>query len=190
MVGVDEVGRGCLAGPLLVVAARPLGKLPEGLDDSKVLSRARREKLFELLSGCCEFGEGWVTPTQINRLGLAGAMRLGVRRAMRSLEVDKTELVIMDGRVNYAPKIYTNVQCIIDGDALVPSVSAASVYAKVKRDNYMRTLGERHSRYGFKTNVGYGTIEHLKALGKYGYLKTVHRRYFGPVRLLEQTKLC
>lgn len=190
MVGIDEVGRGCLAGPLLVVAARPLGILPDGLGDSKALSRVRREELFELLAGSCEFGEGWVTPSEISRLGLAASMRLGVRRAMRGLKAGRTERIIMDGPINYAPKFYTKVECLIDADALIPIVSAASIFAKVKRDNYMRVLGRRHKRYGFATNVGYGTAEHLKALSEHGYLKRVHRRSFEPIRLLEQTNLC
>jgi len=189
MVGVDEVGRGCLAGPLLVVAARPISQLPAGLADSKLLSRAKREEFFELLIQTCEFGEGWVRPAEINQRGLTGAMRLGVKRALKQLKVDYREEIIMDGPINYFSGGYRRVNCLIDADELVPLVSAASIYAKVKRDRYMIALAQKHPRYGFDSHVGYSTKQHLKALKKFGYLKTVHRRFFAPVYALDQVEL-
>lgn len=183
-MGVDEVGRGCLAGPLLVVAARATAGLPEGLADSKVLSRQRREELLVLLVETCRFGEGWVKPSEIDRLGLTAATRLGVRRALAELEVDKNELIVIDGNYNYAPKVYRRVSTVIDADALVPIVSAASIYAKVKRDAYMRSLAARYPDYGFETNVGYGTAFHLAAIGSAGLIRHLHRNSFAPVRLV------
>lgn len=186
MVGVDEVGRGCLAGPLLVVAARQTGELPKGLNDSKQLSRQKRESIFKLLTSSFEFGEGWVKPVEIDRRGLSGAMRLGVKRALKQLEVDHKEEIVMDGPVNYFSTKYRNVTCLIDADALVPLVSAASIYAKVTRDRFMVELAKRHRRYGFETHVGYGTPAHLEALNRFGYLKRVHRTFFSPVAALEE----
>src|SRR5690349_3763707 len=101
IVGVDEVGRGCLAGPLLVVAARQQTELPDGVKDSKILSGTQREEILNMLSICCDFGEGWVKAAEIDRLGLANALRLGVRRALASLKVSAKEEIIMDGSVNY-----------------------------------------------------------------------------------------
>src|SRR5579871_1163865 len=150
MIGVDEVGRGCLAGPLLVVAAKQVGSLPDGLDDSKVLSRVKRERLFQLLVDCCEFGEGWVKPVEINERGLTASMKLGVKRALKQLNVEYEEEIIMDGPINYFSGRYKKVRCLVDADALEPLVSAASVYAKVKRDRYMIELAKRHPRYGFE----------------------------------------
>ncbi|MDB5160799.1 MAG: putative Ribonuclease [Candidatus Saccharibacteria bacterium] len=186
IVGIDEVGRGCLAGPLLVVAARAISELPSGLDDSKVLSRQVREELFILLAEACEFGEGWVKSSEIDGLGLTAATKLGVRRALRNLRVAKDEPIVMDGNYNYAPGIYKNVSVIIAADALVPIVSAASIYAKVRRDEYMRSLAHRYPKYGFETNVGYGTAFHLAAIDSLGIIKNLHRRSFGPLQLLQE----
>src|SRR5581483_4670837 len=186
MIGVDEVGRGCLAGPLLVVAARQTKDLPDGITDSKILNRQKREAFFEMLLMTCDFGEGWVKPSEINSRGLTGAMRLGVKRALKQLQASYHEEIIMDGPINYFSSKYREVNCLIDADALVPLVSAASIYAKVKRDRYMIELAKRHPRYGFEMHVGYSTPSHKAALKKFGYLKTVHRRYFAPVRALDQ----
>src|SRR6185503_10833036 len=99
MIGIDEVGRGCLAGPLLVVAARAVGELPEGLADSKVLTRAKREELYEALIACCQFGEGWVKASEIDRLGLTAATKLGVKRALRQLGATNTDELAIDGNI-------------------------------------------------------------------------------------------
>src|SRR4051812_22431271 len=104
MVGVDEVGRGCLAGPLLVVAARASAELPPGLKDSKLMSRKQREEMLNKLNICCEFGEGWVSVAEIDRHGLSKGLMLGVARALRELGALEHEEVIMDGKVNYVPK--------------------------------------------------------------------------------------
>ncbi len=184
MIGVDEVGRGCLAGPLLVVAARQLTNLPDGLADSKVLNRKQREKLYARLSEVCEFGEGWVRSTEIDRLGLTKAMRLGVRRALRAIEAESDEPIIMDGPINYFSRYYKNVECLIDADDKVPLVSAASIYAKVLRDRFMTELAVKHPKYGFESHVGYGTVQHLMALKKFGSLKYVHRQFYAPIKRL------
>jgi ribonuclease HII len=189
MIGIDEVGRGCLAGPLLVVAARQNGNLPAGLNDSKVLSRKQREDLFPVLIKVCSFGEGWVKPVEIDRLGLTAATKLGVRRALKQLGCSPNDQLMIDGNYNYAPKAYKNVSVVIDGDALIPVISAASVYAKVKRDSYMRSLAARHPKYGFESNVGYGTALHLAAIEAAGTIRYLHRHSFAPFRLQESLDL-
>lgn len=181
MVGIDEVGRGCWAGPLLVVAAREKNKAPKGLTDSKLLSKKLREKIFETLPVSCDFGEGWVDPAEIDTYGLAGAMRLGAERALNALHVESDEQIIFDGLVNYAPSFYTKIVCQVKADQKVPIVSAASIYAKVSRDRYMSKLKLKYPAYGFDKHVGYGTSEHLEALSLYGTLVGVHRLSFKPV---------
>ena len=181
MVGVDEVGRGCLAGPLLVVAARAHGSLPEGLRDSKLLSRQQREKILDLLSICCNFGEGWVKCSEIDRLGLSAALRLGGARALRDLGVSPEDEIILDGSFNYLPKIYKSSRAVIKSDDFVPIVSAASIHAKVTRDRYMFELAKKHPGYSFENHVGYGTKAHMLALKELGALKYVHRQSFMPI---------
>lgn len=180
MVGVDEVGRGCLAGPLLVVAARPKAELPAGLKDSKLLTRQQREAFYKVLIRVCDYGEGWVTPAEINKFGLGHCLKLAVRRAINNLAADLDEEIIMDGICNYIPIKFKNRRCEAKADNNYPVVSAASIIAKVKRDDYMRALALKHSKYGFENHVGYGTKSHYAAIEKFGPLKTIHRINFAP----------
>ena len=184
MVGIDEVGRGCWAGPLLVVAVRATGELPQGLKDSKVMTKLQRQKILNKLSNCCQFGQGWVSASEIDESGLAEALRLGVSRALSDLGVKADEEIIMDGKVNYVPANFSNVKCVIDADALIPLVSAAGIYAKVRRDEYMSKLQEQHPAYGFEKHVGYGTAAHRLAIIEHGIIKDLHRLSFKPIRLL------
>jgi ribonuclease HII len=186
VIGVDEVGRGCLAGPLLVVAARAVSDLPDGLKDSKLLSKRQREQILNRLSICCEFGEGWVKSTEIDRHGLGKALRLGVRRALSNFDIDPLEEIIIDGSVNYVPKKFINGRPMVDADNLVPLVSAASIHAKVTRDRFMMELAKKHPAYGFESHVGYGTKTHLLALKSRGALKYVHRYSYSPVTALSR----
>ena len=185
MIGVDEVGRGCLAGPLLVVAARArpsLQGLPTGLKDSKLLTRRQRESLFQLLSSNVQYGEGWVSSTEIDKYGLAQAMRLGVRRALADLGAGSDEEVVLDGNVNYLPMKFKKARAIVKADASVPIVSAASIYAKVRRDYYMMELSKRHPKYSFEKHSGYGTALHQDAIKAYGPLRFIHRLSFAPLK--------
>jgi len=181
LVGVDEVGRGCWAGPLLVVAARPSGELPKGLKDSKLLSKGQRIELCDLLSICCSFGEGWVKATEIDKYGLADALKLGVKRALSGLAAEANAEIIMDGRTNYLPRKYINGRAVVGADNLVPVVSAASIYAKVTRDRFMAELGKRYPLYKFEQHAGYGTKAHMLALKSHGVIKYVHRRSYAPI---------
>lgn len=181
VVGIDEVGRGCWAGPLLVVAARAKTTLPTGLKDSKQLSKLAREKLHTEIQKLCELGEGWVQPEEIDAFGLTKAMKLGVQRALMNLGVLPGENIIMDGIINYCSDDFVNVQTVAKADQLHPIVSAASIYAKVTRDAHMVRLAQFHPFYGFEKHVGYGTELHRSTLKLHGPSK-IHRLSFKPVK--------
>lgn len=185
MIGVDEVGRGAWAGPLLVVAARQMGKLPAGLTDSKLLSKAQRERLQAKLLRCCDVGEGWVSVEEIDRLKLSYALKLGVSRALKALNALPVEEIILDGSASYVDaNKYINASCQVKADLLVPIVSAASIHAKVTRDKFMSNLAKHYPKYGFETHVGYGTKAHTEALAQNGVVSGVHRLSFKPVGML------
>lgn len=181
MIGIDEVGRGCWAGPLLVVAARQLSPLPTGIKDSKLLSKKRRTAFRFDIEVACDIGEGWVTVDEVDELGLTDAMRLGVSRALEALGATNDEEIIMDGSINYCAPVYQQVQAVVGADASYPIVSAASVYAKVLRDTYMEHQATLFPDYGFEKHVGYGTAVHKKAIESSG-LTPLHRRSFAPIR--------
>lgn len=180
MIGIDEVGRGCWAGPLLVVAARVKTTLPLGLKDSKKLSKKQRDSLFEQIKNTCNLGEGWVEPAEIDELGLTGAMQLGVARALKNLNAKIDDTIIMDGHINYCAADFVNVECVIKADDSHPIVSAASIYAKVLRDTKMTELAKIYPNYGFENHVGYGTKQHLQAMQKLGICE-IHRKSYKPV---------
>ncbi len=181
MIGIDEVGRGCWAGPLLVVATRLTGDLPLGLKDSKVLSKKKRQALIYDIQIACDIGEGWVIPAEIDQLGLTESMRLGVARALDNIQAKTSETIIIDGNINYCDKKYINSSAVIDADAKYPIVSAASICAKVTRDEYMANLPERYQIYDFVNNVGYGTKSHITALALHG-VSDVHRKSYAPIK--------
>jgi len=183
VIGIDEVGRGSWAGPLLVVAARARRELPDGLADSKVLSRKKREELLESITETCELGEGWVQPEEIDQIGISRALKLGVSRALMALGTLVDEPIIMDGLINYCPAEFINVKTIVKADASQPIVSAASIYAKVKRDQHMTRLARFYPNYKFDQHVGYGTKLHLQLLQKHG-VSQIHRRSYKPVKAL------
>jgi ribonuclease HII len=183
MIGIDEVGRGCWAGPLLVVAARQIAELPQGLADSKVLSKKRRELLFHDIALACEIGEGWVRPNEIDELGLTLAMYLAVQRALSAVEARSDEAIIMDGHINYCSAEYINAQAVINADATSPIVSAASIYAKVLRDTYMAKLDEKYAKYQFDKHVGYGTKLHSDMLKIHGVCD-LHRLSYRPIQAI------
>lgn len=181
MIGIDEVGRGAWAGPLLVVAVRQKAELPAGLDDSKKLTKIKRNNLIASIKSACDIGQGWVQPDEIDELGLTKSMKLAVKRALLDLNASQIEEIIMDGHINYCHPSYVNVKCVVKADAKYPIVSAASIYAKVIRDNLMIDLAERFKNYGFESHVGYGTAKHVKALQDFGITK-IHRLSYKPVR--------
>lgn len=180
IVGIDEVGRGSWAGPLLVVAARAKFELPQGLADSKLLSKSKREGLIEVIKATCDLGEGWVQPEEIDKLGLTRAMKLGVARALMALGVLADEPIVIDGLINYCPDEFMHVESVAKADQTHPIVSAASIYAKVMRDDHMARIAKFHPFYGFEKHVGYGTALHINALKVHGVSK-IHRRSYKPV---------
>lgn len=178
--GVDEAGRGPLAGPVTAAAvildpARPIA----GLDDSKALTAKAREALYDLI---IERSLAWcvasATVEEIDTLNILQATMLAMRRAVEGLSVTPT-LAKIDG--NRCPVLPVRCEAVIGGDALVPSISAASIIAKVTRDRMLLELHETYPAYGFDAHAGYGTAQHLAALREHGPCEH-HRRTFAPVR--------
>lgn len=178
IVGIDEVGRGCWAGPL-VAGAVLLGEPIIGLADSKKLTRKMRERLDAAIRvSAISFGLGWVHPEELDKVGLTAAVRLAMERALACIR-GEFEQIIIDGNYNFLPADLRST-AIIKADDTVPAVSAASIIAKVARDNYMRQMHAHFPGYAFDSHVGYGTSAHataLKLLGPCG----LHRRSFRPV---------
>lgn len=183
MIGIDEVGRGCWAGPL-VAAAVEFAEDVEilGLTDSKKLTAKRRVFLVqEIKAQATSIGVGWVFPKEINALGLTETVRLAMQRAIDQITLSGQDIII-DGNYNYLPKI-PNTSAVIKADGSLQAASAASVIAKVLRDEYMAQLATKYPQYGFERHVGYGTTEHRRALEKHGVLP-VHRINYKPIRAL------
>lgn len=179
IIGIDEVGRGCWAGPL-VAGAVELSEPIDGLTDSKLLSKKKREQLDLLIcEQAIQFSLGWVWPAEIDELGLTEAVRLAMRRAVEKLTIVDKEVVV-DGNINYLSDI-PGSSCIIKADLTMPEVSAASIIAKVARDTYMAGLAAEHQQYGFESHVGYGTKQHMQALASLGAIHDVHRMSYRPV---------
>lgn len=179
VAGVDEAGRGPLAGPV-VAAAVILDDLKpiQGLNDSKKLSERRREKLYdEILAHalCCSIAEASVE--EIDQFNILQATLLAMRRAVDGLRL-KPVKVLVDG--NRLPVLDVRAEAIVQGDALVPAISAASILAKVHRDRMCAQLHAQYPQYGFDRHKGYGTAEHLKALADHGP-SPWHRSSFAPV---------
>jgi ribonuclease HII len=179
MAGVDEAGRGPLAGPV-VAAAVILDDLHpiHGLADSKKLSERRREKLFdEIRSKALCFSIAQASVEEIDTLNILQATLLAMKRAVESLRL-KPHMVLVDG--NRLPKLDILAQAIVQGDAKVKAISAASILAKVHRDRLCGAMHQEFPQYGFDQHKGYGTKQHLAALNTHG-ATPLHRRSFAPV---------
>lgn len=178
IVGIDEAGRGCWAGPL--VAAAVLLKRPiKGLKDSKQLTFGQRERLAGAITQMTHYGVGWVGQESIDALGLTRATRSAMRAALMQLKVSY-DAVIIDGSFNYLND-NEKAKAIIRADVLMPSVSAASILAKVERDRFMRQQAVLYPQYFFEKHVGYGTLLHRQMLEMHGPCK-LHRLSYEPVR--------
>ena len=193
ILGIDEVGRGPYAGPL-VIGACILGDWQnsenaewiEKLTDSKKLSAKRREELYVLIKEkAFATATGWVSSAEIDEVGLSEALRLATRRAVEQIQKTRVPFseIIIDGTMNFlvGTKLEKYVSTLKKGDFLVKEISAASILAKVERDKYMAELDAVYPEYGFGKHVGYGTAAHQKAMEKFG-LTPEHRRSFRPVR--------
>ena len=182
VVGVDEAGRGPLAGPVVAAACLLGSDAPAGLDDSKKLSARRRAVLEPLIKDSCQWALGVVEAQEIDRINIFAATMLAMTRAVAGLGFDPDE-VLIDGNKTPAgrvPEWRWAARAIVGGDALIPSISAASILAKEHRDRIMRAAAQDHPHYGWERNMGYGTAEHLAALGSFGPTP-LHRRSFAPV---------
>ncbi len=174
--GVDEAGRGPLAGPVCAAAViLPSGLVIDGLDDSKKLTEAKREALFPVI---CEqalaYGIGFADEKEIDEINILQATFAAMRRAIAQLS-RKPELALVDG--NRAADFGLPVQTVVKGDSLSANIAAASVLAKVTRDRYMKELAVKYPEYGFEVHKGYGTKRHYEALREHGPCPA-HRRTF------------
>jgi ribonuclease HII len=183
VAGVDEAGRGPLAGPVVVAAViLDARRRVEGIADSKLLSEMQREELApRIRAGALAWSVVVVDTDEIERLNILGATLAGMERALRALSL-APELALIDG--NRLPReLPCDARAIVDGDATEPAIGAASILAKIERDRIMRELDALHPGYGFARHKGYSTPEHLFALERLGPC-AIHRRGFEPVRRL------
>ncbi len=186
VAGIDEAGRGPWAGP--VVAAAVIlntqtlpSELINGLDDSKKLSKKRREALFALLPAHASIGVGLAEPAEIDQINILQATLAAMARALDDLTA-RCDVVpdhaLVDG--NQVPPVRCAVSCIVKGDGKSLSIAAASIVAKVSRDRLMTELARHHPGYGWERNAGYGTAEHQAALARLG-VTSQHRKSFKPI---------
>lgn len=186
IVGVDEAGRGPLAGPVVAAAVVLCKPRPAGLDDSKKLAAQRRAELEVTIKRRCHWAVGVVDVEDIDRLNIFGAtmlaMTLAVEALCAKLGCDPLE-VLVDGNLTpqgRRPEWRWAARAIVGGDAIEPCISAASIIAKEHRDRMMREAAQAHPHYGWEANKGYGTPEHLEALRRHGPTP-LHRKSFAPV---------
>ena len=189
ILGIDEVGRGPLAGPLVVGAVILPDEKPDwvqDLKDSKKLSAKKREKLSEIiLKEAPATGFGWVEPAELDGIGISEALKLATKRAVKEAQACRVAFsqIVIDGKVNFlkGTKLEKYVSTLAKADDLVKEVSAASIIAKVARDNYMIKLAEKYPEYGFESHVGYGTAKHIAAIKEFGICEE-HRKSFEPIK--------
>ena len=182
ILGIDEVGRGPWAGPLVVGAVVLGGIAIDGLTDSKKLTKRRREELDVIIRDKASgYGLGWVSANEIDEIGLSAALVLASKRAVEQINAPYHEIII-DGTINFLSGTNKGgyVKTLKKADLLIPSVSAASIIAKVARDNYMVDQDTAYPGYGFKTHVGYGTAVHREAIKRLG-VTPLHRLSFVPL---------
>jgi ribonuclease HII len=186
--GIDEAGRGPWAGPVVAAAViLPAKKRPKGLADSKMLTSEAREELAAAIRACSFVGVGVASVEEIDTLNILRASHVAMVRAFEALVAAGAAPVaaLIDG--NMAPDLPCAVECIVDGDAHVAAISAASIIAKVERDRMMTELCAQYSVYGFSRHKGYGTPEHQAALAAHGPC-AIHRTSFKPIRALLEAK--
>lgn len=171
IAGVDEAGRGPLMGPVFAAAVIiDQSNVIDGIQDSKKLSPAKREKLYSEIIKYYNYGIGYATPQEIDSLNILEATKLACRRAVDSLN-NKTDIILIDGNMKFP---YQNWHSIVKGDNISLSIAAASIIAKVTRDKLVTKLSHDFPEYEWDKNKGYGTKKHIKAIQDFGY--TMHHR--------------
>ena len=179
LAGVDEVGRGSLIGPVYAAAVilnKSINK--KLLKDSKILTKDRREELDKYIRKNSIWAIGQASIKEIEKINILHASLLAMKRAILKLN-KKPSLVLIDG--NKLPNLKNyNLECVIKGDQKIPSISAASIIAKVSRDKFITKLSKQFNNYGWDTNSGYGTKQHLRAIMKFGITR-YHRKTFSPI---------
>ena len=178
IAGVDEVGRGCLAGPVVSAAViLKKGVQLKNLKDSKKLTFEQRIKISKDIKNNSFFSIGVASVKEIEKLNILQASLLSMKRAILSLS-KKPDLVLVDG--NFAPQIVNQCRTVIKGDEKIKCISAASILAKVYRDKIMIKMSKKYKNYSWNKNFGYGTKQHIMGLKKYG-LTSMHRKNFKPI---------
>ena len=182
VAGIDEAGRGPLAGPVIAAAvildAETLpDMLRDGIDDSKLLSKSRREELFAVLQSHARIGIGGASAAEIDRINILAATLRAMGRAVDDLGI-VPDLALIDG--NRTPELACPATAVVRGDRASLSIAAASIVAKVTRDRIMAALARRHPGFGWERNAGYGTAEHKQALTRLG-VTPHHRKTFAPI---------
>ena len=173
VAGVDEVGRGCLAGPVTAAAVILKNPISE-LKDSKQISPSKREALSKTIKKQSIFSFASISNNKIDEINIHQATLLAMQEAIISLPITP-DLVYVDGK--FIPNVEVNCKAVIGGDKLIPEISAASIIAKVHRDEFMKQLDKKYPIYAFAENKGYGTAHHLNALKESGYT-SFHRKSF------------
>ncbi len=189
MIGIDEAGRGAWAGPLVAAGCLFLSfpAFLSELRDSKVLSKKKREQLYELIAESCSYHVAIIEPKVVDEIGLTAALSQAALQIVDALP--KTEPIVIDGNYNFLKdsEYGQRVQTLVKADAIVPEAMAASILAKVTRDRIMRQMDATFPGYGFAQNVGYGTSKHLHALKILG-VTNIHRHSYRPVAALLASK--
>ena len=186
-IGVDEAGRGPLVGSVVAAAViLPPNFHLSGLTDSKKLSAKKRDLLYQQITDQCDWSVAEASSVEIDQINILQATMLAMKRAIIDLQEEYSKYggktifnVMVDG--NHCPDI-ANCMAIVKGDLSEPTISAASIIAKVTRDRQMRELDSHYPQYGFAQHKGYGTRKHLLALSKYGPIQGIHRHTFGPIK--------
>lgn len=181
IAGVDEVGRGPLAGPVVSAAVifTDRDTVIDGINDSKKLTPKCRQVLYEKITSVAKFGIGMASVEEIDSYNILQATKLSMKRALVNLDLE-LDYVLVDG--NQPPKVKWQTKSVVNGDSLSISIAAASIIAKVTRDRLMQELHNKHPVYNWYKNKGYGTKEHLSAIGIYGITEH-HRKNFAPIRI-------
>lgn len=181
IIGVDEVGRGCLAGPVFAAAIRlDQDNFPKEINDSKKLSILQRMKIFKELTKKCEYSIGIASVKEIEKFNILQSSLLAMNRALKKINI-KDHIILVDG--NFSPNKNKNIKTIVKGDQKCISIAAASIIAKVSRDLFMAKLSLKFPNYNWEKNCGYGTKKHLEAIKEFGITEH-HRKTFFPIHNL------